>query len=354
MHHRIEKVREYIEKNSLDCVVVSSYENYRYFSGFNGSNCRLVISPFECFLITDGRYETQAEVQTRGFEILIQERAGSELLTEVLKKHGFSRVGYESKALSDYEATTLKRDAPRIDWTPLAGFAEDIRIVKDKEEIENIRRAAEIADKAFNELLPVLRPGITERKVAAELEYRLSMSGSEKPAFETIVASGERGALPHGLPSDKKLCENEMVTLDFGACYNGYMSDITRTVWLGSPPEKLIDVWNAVYEAQRESKAAVRAGLSCRELDAVHRAVFEKHGLSGYIRHSLGHGVGLAIHEEPRISRNSDVTLRENMVITIEPGLYLPGLGGVRTEDMVLVTENGYRQLTQSGHLIKI
>lgn len=236
----------------------------------------------------------------------------------------------------------------------MPSFATELRAVKDDGEISLIRRAVEISDKAFEKLLPEIKVGMTEREIAARLEYYMALFGSEHPAFETISAFGVRSSLPHGAPTNKKLQNNELLTLDFGACFGGYMSDITRTIMIGKPDDKLITVFNTVLAVQDTCINAVKPKIAAKELDLLQRKLFEEAGLSNYICHSLGHGVGLEIHEAPTVSKLSETILKPGMVITIEPGLYIPNLGGVRTEDTVLVTENGFERLTKSPHNVKL
>lgn len=338
---------------SDECYLVTSYENYRYFSGFSGSNCALIITKNEAYLLTDGRYTEQAKLEAPDFEIILQKGALNKLICEIIANKKLTSVGYETEKISDFEITTLK-DSLNVTWKPVPKFGEHLRIIKDEDEISSIRKAVKIADEAFLKLLPEIKVGMSEREVAALLEYNMAVLGSEHPAFETIAASGVRSSLPHGAPTDKKLYENELLTLDFGACVNGYMSDITRTIMVGTPDEKLVKVFNTVLDVQKKCVEAVKPNILAKELDTLQRKLFEEAGLSEYICHSLGHGVGLEIHEAPTVSRLGETELLPGMVITIEPGLYIPGLGGVRTEDTVLVTESGFEILTRTPHNIKI
>ncbi len=354
MNNRLAKLEVYIEENKLDAMYISSYENYRYFSGFSGSNCHLIVTREEKIIITDGRYHSQAKEEAPEWTLIAQRGAAAESIRGILEEKGIKTIGYEGMKLSDYQVRNLREECPHVTWVPRDSFGVFPRMFKDEGELSNIQRAVEIADVALGEMCKNIHPGMTERQVAAELEYLMAKNGSEHIAFETISASGPRGALPHGAPTDRVIEENDMLTLDFGACYAGYMSDITRTIWFGTPSDELCRIWYAVYDAQQTAIAAVCPGIKASELDRIHRQVLEKHGLGDYIMHSLGHGVGLEIHEEPRVSSGSSVELEPGMVITIEPGVYIPGVGGVRTEDMVAVTKDGAQVLTQSPHLIKI
>ena len=337
-----------------DAVLITSYENYRYYSGFCGSNCALIITKERKFLITDGRYTEQAKAQAPEFEIILQSGSMASSICRVIEENKLCSIDYETSKMTDFEINALKSGAKNVVWHPIADFAIFTRAVKDIDEIECIRRAVEISDRAFAKLLPEIQVGMTEREVSARLEYYMALFGSERPAFETISASGVRSSLPHGAPTDKKLQNGELLTLDFGACFNGYMSDITRTIALGKADETLISVFDTVLDVQRKCICAVKPGTAAKELDLLQRELFEKAGFSQYICHSLGHGVGLEIHEAPTVSRLSETILAPGMVITIEPGLYIPNLGGVRTEDTVLVTDTGFEVLTKAPHNLRI
>ena len=351
---RTAELERYISKNKLDGMYISSYENYRYYSGFTGSNCHLVVTPCERIIITDGRYYEQAKEQANDFRLVPQTASAKAAVAETVSALGIKRLGYETMKLTDFEVRALREACGGAELVPMEDFGTAARMVKDEEEISCIERAVYIADAALSELAAQLRAGMTEREVAAELEYLMAKKGSERCAFETISASGERGALPHGAPTGRVIEPGDMLTLDFGACWGGYMSDITRTLWFGEPSGELRRIWAAVYAAQQAAIDAVRPGIEAGELDRIHREVLCAHGCGEHIMHSLGHGVGLEIHEAPRVSNGSTTRLEVGMVITVEPGVYVPGVGGVRTEDMVLVTAHGRRVLTQSPHLIRV
>lgn len=350
---RTERLLEKMAEHSLDAYLITSYENYRYFSGFSGSNCALIITSDKCFALTDGRYDLQIREQTHGFEITVITRSMHEHIAELL--HGFSRVGYESTKITDSYIRAL-RDAASdgTELVPTPDFGEEIRSIKDSSEIALVRRAVKCSDDAFTALIPHIKRGMTERQAAARLEYEMACLGSRAPAFNTIAASGLRSALPHAEPTDEEISDNCLMTFDFGATVSGYMSDITRTILIGTPAGELTSLWELVYEVQQKCVAYARPGLSCRELDEYQRSLFAERGMDKYIMHSLGHGVGLAIHEAPTVSRRSDAILCENMIITIEPGLYIENLGGVRTEDTILITSDGAEALTQSPHKVNI
>ncbi len=351
---RIRKLLEKTEEQKLDAFVISSYENYRYFSGFTGSNCTLIISKNNLFALTDGRYDIQIRSQAKEYAPVIISRTMTSHIAETLKECKFSRVGYETGNVTDSYIRALKAEIDNIEFVPCPDYGEGIRSVKDEGEIELIRRAVKCADDAFAAFLPQIKLGMTERSAAALLEYEMARRGSRKPAFETIAASDIRGSMPHAEPQDIEIPENCLMTFDFGATVDGYMSDITRTIHIGNPSRELCDLWDSVFEVQQKCVKYAKPGITCRELDEYQRSLFEEKGLSKYIMHSLGHGVGLAIHEAPTVSKRSETLLSKNMIITIEPGLYVEGLGGVRIEDTVLITEDGAEALTQSPHRINI
>ncbi len=342
---RINALRHEMQQLGIPVMYVSSQENVRYYSGFCGTNGHLVITQDSLTLLTDGRYTEQAEQEAPRFAVRLLSGPISKALAPYF---GGMRVGYESSSLSDDAASKLKVACEGTEWVPLAQFGQSARSVKDESEISAITRACEIADAAFEALLPQIKPGVSERDLRRELEYLMDKFGSERPAFETIVACGVRSSLPHAVPTTQTVSNDDLITFDFGAVYDGYASDITRTVCIGSPALK--HIFEAVLSVQDRLVAAVRPGITCGELDAYQRKLFCDMGLDQYVVHSLGHGVGLEIHEEPRVSPNSETVLVPNMVITIEPGLYLPGRGGVRSEDTVLVTETGAVRLTHTPH----
>ncbi len=347
---RLSILRNELKARQLDCILITSYENYRYFSGFTGSNCALVITRDSCFALTDSRYDVQIRAQATLFTPIVIKRTMNDHISELLQENGVKTVGYETSYMSDLSARDLKRRYDTAEWVPLPFFGDDIRAIKDEGEISLIRRASKIADDALSSLATKLSRDMTERGCAAYLEYMMALGGSERPAFETIAASGLHGAMPHAEPTDDPLPTNGLLTLDFGACVGGYMSDITRTLHLGTPSDDLCRIWDIVFDVQRKCIEKASAGITCRELDEYQRDLFAEYNMDKYIMHSLGHGVGLAIHEAPTVSKRSDATLSNNMVITIEPGLYIEGLGGVRIEDTVLITESGAETLTHAPY----
>lgn len=349
---RLQRLRELMAEKHLDAIVVSKPENRLYFSGFTGSAGVLLVSQTSAQLLTDFRYMEQATTQAQQYEILqIGGTAGQrlyEVLAQQCARQQLTTVGFESDYVTFAVYQQLTEALGQQTLTPLT--LDVLRMVKDEQELTCIRKAVEIADQAFSHIVTFLRPGISEIAVAAELEFTMRRLGSEKPAFSTIVASGVRGALPHGQATDKLLAAGELITMDFGAVYQGYCSDITRTVMLGKADTRQKEMYQLVLQAQLAGLAAVAAGKTGQEVDAVSRRLLTEAGYGEYFGHGLGHGLGLAIHEEPRLSPSAPpVNLAERMVVTVEPGVYLPDWGGIRIEDTVVVCAAGCEVLTASS-----
>lgn len=352
---RLGAVRERLAAESLDALVVSSPYNRAHLSGFTGSSGWLVISAARAALVTDARYVEQAAAQAPEFEVLRHETG--EHFAVVAAECGRAaarRVGFEAHVATFAEYEQLKAALHPAELIAARPIVEDLRMIKDAAEVEAIRRAVRLADEGFAHILPFIRPGVREADVALELEFFLRRAGADGLAFETIVASGPRSALPHGVASERVIGPAEMVTLDFGCRVGGYCSDITRTVAVGEPPAELRAVYDVVLAAQQAALAAVAPGKPGREVDRVARDVIAAAGHAERFGHGTGHGVGRFIHENPRLSPKGDVELRPGMVVTIEPGIYLPGVGGVRIEDMALVTAGGYERLTQAPKDLRI
>ncbi|HLR19694.1 MAG TPA: aminopeptidase P family protein [Staphylococcus sp.] len=342
---RIDKLYSALEKKHLEAIVVLSEFNRRYLSGFTGTSGALIITKHKNLLITDFRYVEQATSQTNGFEIVKQKGSLIEEIKAELEKLNVQNVGFEGDLVS-YD-TYLQLSKSYISLISISGLIEKIREVKDEEEIKLIQKAAEIVDETFEYILTVVKVGMTEQEVKAKLESKMLELGAEGPSFDTIVASGFRGALPHGVASEKVISEGELITLDFGAYYQGYSSDITRTFAIGEPNPKLKEIYNIVLEANIKAIEAAKKGVTGKELDAVARDYITEHGYGEAFGHSLGHGIGLDVHEGPNLSRKSDSKLEVNNCVTIEPGIYLDSLGGVRIEDDILITENGCERFTK-------
>lgn len=354
MMDRISAIRQNLKISNLDAALISSYENWRYFSGFTGSHAYLVITSTDQVLITDPRYTEQATQQAIGWKIITHGLDAMPSLQQAFESSGVVTVGYETQKISDFEIGRLRGNLPEITWIPMEDIGKQLRAVKNNEESANIRQAIRIADLAVEELTGIVIPGMTERDVAIELDYRLAKHGSEGPAFGTIVATGPRGALPHATPSDQVITPGDMIVVDCGATYHGYRSDITRTLWVGDPIPRMREIFDVVLASQQAAQAVIRPGITGGEVDFAHREVFRKHNLEQYSLRGLGHGVGLEIHELPRVVMDTSEVIQTGMIFTVEPGLYLPGIGGVRIEDMVEVTQDGCEILTRCPKVLRI
>ncbi|MBE3596543.1 MAG: aminopeptidase P family protein [Hydrogenibacillus sp.] len=348
MKARIERLRAKLFERGLEALIVVHPPNRRYLTGFTGSAGIVLITENEADLITDFRYETQAMEEAP--EVTVDIAAAGEFFHRAAKRLGardVRKVGFEAAHLtwSAYQALT---EAYAAEWTPTEGLVEALRMIKDAEEIARIRAAVDLADRAFTHVINAVKAGVRERDLSLELEWFMRRNGAEGIAFPTIVASGARGSLPHGVASDQPIGRDTLITLDYGAVRDGYVSDITRTIAVGEPPKELLAIYEIVRRAQEAALRAVRPGASAKDVDRAARAYIEEHGYGPRFGHSTGHGIGLEVHEGPAVSAKSEAVLEPGMVITVEPGIYLPGLGGVRIEDDVLVTETGAEVLTTS------
>lgn len=352
--YRLAQLRKFLDEKKVNAVLIKKLANVNYFSGFTGDSTILIITHKKNILVTDGRYLEQARNESPKFELVEQTDSLLNKVCEVLKEIGLTSVGFEENDFTVAEFNKICDNVPKIKMTPLK--LDELRQVKDEFEIEKIKIACEIADKAFEKILDFIKPGIREIEVAAELEYQMRKLGSQKAAFDTIVASGVRGTLPHGIASEKKIKSGEFVTMDFGAIYQHYHSDITRTVFVGHADGNQKKIYNTLLEAQTLGLQAIEVGKSGKEIDKVVRDFLERFGFEKYFIHGLGHGVGLEIHEEPRISKYSQCEkLLANMIVTDEPGIYIPEMFGMRIEDTVLITDDCAIPLTKSPkHLIEL
>lgn len=334
---------------TVDGLIILQPDNRRWVSGFTGTSGVAVVGrQGQPVFVTDFRYTQQAGQQCQGYEIV---RHGQEMTADikaVLERLQIKRLGFEKNFITVSQHAKWTSEMEGIELVPLEDILLDLRAVKDEGELELLATAAAIADKAFAHILGILKPGISERRVALELERHMQDLGAAGPSFETIVASGVRSSMPHGVASEKLLEENDYITMDFGCVYKGYCSDMTRTVVLGKASPRQREIYAIVLEAQLAGVRGIRAGISGKEADSLARDVIAAKGYGEQFGHGLGHGVGLAIHESPRAGITSEDILVVNNIVTIEPGIYLPDWGGVRIEDMVVVQEGGCRNLTSS------
>lgn len=338
-------LREAMQRAGVDALWISGPANVRAVSGFtHPKDGKVLVTGDAATLFTDSRYTVQAREESRLPQAIARPPETYELAAESVKG---LRVGFEAEHLTVANLEDLRRHWPEATLVPLRGVMEGLRAVKTPQEIAAVQAAQDLADRAFAHVRPLIRAGVREWDVALAIEAFLRQEGAEN-AFDVIVASGPRGAMPHGSASMRVMQDGELVTVDMGARLNGYHSDMTRTVAIGTPSEEMRRVYNAVLEAEEAAVKAVKPGVRAADLDKLARDILTKHGLGEAFAHSLGHGVGLEVHEVPGLRGTSEDVLKPGMIITIEPGAYLPDVGGVRIEDLVLVTEDGYRVMSLS------
>lgn len=335
-----------MQEEKVDAYIVIRPENGRYLSGFTGGEATLFISLERACLLTDFRYIEQAKTQSPDFEIINSGQDHFDSLSEIGQT--VRRVGFEGDYVTYVDYGKLKNAFSQAELLSLPNLVSHLRSVKDESEIKLIRQAVQIADDAFAEVLKTIEIGQREEEIGLSLEFSMRRAGASGASFDFIIASGVRSALPHGTASSKRAQSGEFLTMDFGAIYQGYCSDITRTIFLGEPEDKHREVYDIVLAAQKAGIEAVIPGRTGKEVDAVARKLIEEAGYGEYFGHGLGHSVGLAIHEGPNLNKREDRVLEPGMVVTVEPGIYIPDWGGVRIEDIVLVTEKGCEVLTQA------
>ncbi|MBB6675252.1 M24 family metallopeptidase [Cohnella nanjingensis] len=348
-NNRVQRLRGLLPALGGDAVLITNEVNRRYLTGFTGSSGVVLISGSEAALLTDFRYREQAPKQAIGFEIVEHAADVYATVAELLQKWGVKRLLFEDQHVTFASYTSIREKLAPVELVPAGTPVEQLRMVKDEGELAIIQQAADIADQAFTHILSHLKPGVTERQIALELEFFMRSLGASGTSFDTIVASGERSAMPHGVASDRVIGRDEFVTLDYGASYQGYVSDITRTVVVGRAGDKHREIYGIVLESQLYALERLKPGMTGREGDALTRDIITRYGYGDHFGHGTGHGIGMEIHEAPRLSRMaSDTILTPGHVVTVEPGIYLPGFGGVRIEDDVVLTDAGIKILTHS------
>ncbi|MDE2779221.1 MAG: aminopeptidase P family protein [Chloroflexota bacterium] len=354
MNERVAQLAAQLSERELDALLVSNPENRRYLSGFTGSAGYLLVTPQRQFLFTDSRYTEQAGSQSPHFEV-VRMKAGLGWLLDALKETGVRRVGFESDnmTVASYNRTLdAIRDEEELGETSLiatTGITDELRAFKDKEELAQLQKAIDASDRAMEQVCPTIEAGMTEKEVAWKMEAAMRQFGADSISFNTIVAAGPNGAMAHHRPSDRAIQAGEPIVIDMGARVGGYCSDLTRTVVVGEPDEMFHRIYNIVLGAQLTAINTVRPGLTGEECDALSRDIIAEAGYGDNFGHSLGHGVGLAVHENPRVGPRAENVLEPGMVFTIEPGIYLPGWGGVRIEDIVVLGEEGTKALSKAG-----
>lgn len=345
MKNRINKIKDEMAAREIDNLLISKLENQFYLTGYHSTNCQLLFTEGTNYLLTDFRYIEEAGELTDMYHVVLLDN--NVTIYKFLKEMGLNNLAIEEDFLS-YSKSKKIRDELGANLMRGDGIVEASRSVKERPELEAIKKAQEITDRGFIHMLNYLRPGLTEREAALELELFLRKEGADSLAFETILVSGVRTSLPHGSPSNKELEKGDFVTIDFGCRVDGYCSDMTRTLALGSVTDKQKEIYCIVLEAQKAGCKAVKEGLSCKDADRTCRDIIEGCGYGSFFGHGTGHGLGLEIHEAPTLNAKSHEVLRENMVVTLEPGIYLPKEFGVRIEDLAIVTPSGIINLTKS------
>lgn len=347
---KLKTIISILHAEKAGAMLITDPYHLRFLSGFRGGEGMLYLSEKQQVLITDSRY-TEAAGKESDLTVIEENAAHkrTQILHECLEQDAVTAVGYEDEDLRCSAFAKLKNELTEVtDWMPLGHQIEGMRQIKTEEELQYLEKAEAIGDAAFSDILEILRPGLTEKEIAAELEYSMKKHGAGGFSFSTIVASGLHSSMPHAIPTDKQIEAGDFVTMDFGCTYEGYCSDMTRTVVVGKANERQKEIYEIVLRAQRNCLEHLHAGMSGREADGYARQVISDAGYGECFGHGTGHSVGLYIHEEPRISPLDRTILQENMIETVEPGIYIPGFGGVRIEDMVVITKDGHRNLTHS------
>ncbi|QAT40047.1 aminopeptidase P family protein [Clostridium sp. JN-9] len=346
---RMKKLRSAMKSKGLDGVFLIGDYNRNYVSGFTGDESFALITSEKAFFITDSRFTQQAKQEVHGFQCLEYSKNTTiaDFTADLVKKENIKKLGFEEDIVS-FSTYSLYKSKLGCELVPMEGIIEKIREIKDHTELEAIKAAAAIADKAFDHMLKFIKAGMTEREVGLELEFFMKKSGAKELSFPSIVASGVRSSLPHGQATSKVINNGEFLTLDYGCVYNGYCSDMTRTIVIGKPSEKMVEIYNIVLEANNRALKAYKAGVPCIDVDNVARDYITEKGYGKNFGHSLGHGVGRQIHEAPTIGYRNASLLKAGMVVTDEPGIYIPDFGGVRIEDLLLVTDDKCEVISKS------
>ncbi len=354
MKDRVAQLAAQLPEKELDAILISAPENRRYLSGFTGSAGYLLVTPQRQVLFTDSRYTEQAGNQSPHFEV-VQMQPGLGWLMDAMKETGVRRIGFESDnmTVASYhrvlDAMKEEEDLGKTSLIATSGITDELRVFKDQQELAELQKAIDASDRAMETVCPAIQAGMTEKEVAWRMEMAMREFGADNISFDTIVAAGPNGAMAHHRADDTVIKAGEPIVIDMGAQVNGYCSDITRTVVVGEPDEMFHKIYNIVLGSQLTAINTVRPGLTGEECDALSRDIIAEAGYGDNFGHSLGHGVGLAVHEHPRVAPRADNILQPDMVFTIEPGIYLPGWGGVRIEDIVILAENGATPLSRAG-----
>jgi Xaa-Pro aminopeptidase len=342
---RLARAKDFLRQQEFDGILVQSPANRTFLSGFTGTAGSLLITGEKDIIFTDFRYTRQAKEQCPEFEVIEYKNGLLERLSDLLKENGVLRLGFEDAFITYRQ---YRHMIDKLEGTELAPVGEGVnllRMAKDRQEIELMRTAASISEKAIEHVMPMIRPGVSEREISRALEVFMIEKGCSGPAFDFIVASGWRSAMPHGVASEKRIEYGDFVTIDLGGKYMNYCSDMTRTFVVGKCSARQREIYDTVLNAQITALMTIRAGMGCKEADGAARGIIEKAGYTGSFGHGLGHGVGLEIHEAPVLGPKSETVLNKGMAVTVEPGIYIDGFGGVRIEDLVIVQEDGVENL---------
>ncbi|WP_341960940.1 Xaa-Pro peptidase family protein [Planococcus maritimus] len=350
---KLTKLREQMQKRELDSLLVTNPYNLRFITGFTGTAGLALITPNDAWFITDFRYTEQAGEQVKEFKVVQAQKGLLDEVARIVQEAAVERLAFEQDYMT-FATYSQYQEKLTATLEPVSGLIEQLRMVKAPEEIDVLKAAAKIADDAFEHICTYIKPGMTELQVSNELEFFMREQGATSSSFDIIVASGLRSALPHGVASDKKIEQGDLITLDFGALYQGYVSDITRTVAVGEPSDKLKEIYKIVLDSQVLALEKIKPGMTGIEADAIARDYIKSKGYGEAFGHSTGHGIGLEVHEGPGLSFRSETVLEPGMAVTVEPGIYLPGIGGVRIEDDILITETGNERLTHSSKELRI
>ena len=345
---RLNILRDRLKEKDMDGALVLSDTNRNYITGFTGNESYILVTQKEALFITDSRFTEQAKDQTVGFDVLDYKGNLVEFLSQNIISASIKKLGFEENFVTYGFYEELRSKLDNIEFVKLNNMIEQIRQIKDEEEIKNIEKAASIADDAFSHIVKYIKIGMTEKEIGLELEHFMKLNGASGLSFPSIIVSGKRASLPHGTATEKKIEYGDFLTLDFGCIYNGYCSDMTRTIFIGKASDRQKEIYNIVLEANEKVLEQIRPNITGQELDKIARNLIEERGYGECFGHGLGHGVGMDIHELPTISRKGKESIAANMVITDEPGIYIPNFGGVRIEDLILVTSSGHRVLSKS------
>ncbi len=364
MTSSLSAIQNSLKRRKLDGLLITQPENRRYLSGYTATDSSIsetsgvLLIPVKGtpFLLTDSRFELHAKEEAEGFDVVLYPKGMLALLKNLLPKLKIKRLGFESHYMlhSSAEKMSSALGKKNVELVPLTDLVEKMRLRKQSEEIEKIQKSVLLNEEVFQEVFKGLKPGMTEVEVALQIETTMRLKGAERPSFDTIVAGGPNGALPHAVPSNRPLKKGEPVVIDMGLILDGYCSDMTRTVVLGTPDSKTKKLFRLVRKAQKAGMAAIKAGVVAKDVDRAARQVIEKAGYGDKFGHGLGHGVGIAVHEPPSLSKRSRKKLKEGMVVTVEPGIYLPGWGGIRLENMVEVRADGCRNFNKDTTFLDI